>query len=309
MPSAQQHTKSTDGYSAPIRASLVKLFIFILGWLPWRLAPMLGQWLASLLVVTKARMYTTSLSNLSLCMPELSETQKRAIAKQSLSNTLQHFFETAMHWTRPKQNYHESYNVINQELVQQAQARDKGVVLALLHMGNWEVGLSKLALNGSILSNHLYRPLKIKELEEYVHLKRNTVGKWNLHPANLRTVKTFLALLQQGAIVSMLPDQEPVLSGGRFAPFFGHPALTSTLLPKLIQKTDASLVFVCIHQKNGQNNIEFIEPNIEFNHDIDTALSQLNSEIEKIVRRYPEQYSWSYKRFKTQPDGRELYVK
>ena len=89
-----------------------------------------------------------------------------------------------------------------------------------------------------------------------------------------------------------MPDQEPVESGGRFASFFGLPALTMTLVPRLLRRTGASAVFgYALREDRGGFTMHFEEASPELaDEDLDRALAALNRGVERCVRAAPEQY-------------------
>src|SRR5690606_5081657 len=101
-------------------------------------------------------------------------------------------------------------------------------------------------------------------------------------------------------------DQEPPLDGGVFAPFFGTPALTMTLVSKLSARTGAPVV--CMVAKRLPNSSGFEMVMTEAHQDIangDTSIAAaaLNKSVEACVLQSPAQYQWEYRRYKHQPDG------
>ena len=104
----------------------------------------------------------------------------------------------------------------------------------------------------------------------------------------------------------MLPDQDPGREGSVFAPFYGIQASTMTLLPKLLLKTGASLIFGYAERLPRGNgyHIHFLPAdNTLWTQDLIQTATQLNHSVETCVRQLPTQYQWAYKRFKTRPDG------
>ena len=111
--------------------------------------------------------------------------------------------------------------------------------------------------------------------------------------------------LKQNELVAILPDQSP-RDKGQFVPFFGQPCYTMTLLPKLAKKTNAVVLFAYAIRLADSSGFELILR--ESSQDIaslelDDALIQINLDLEKLIRETPQQYQWTYKRFKKQPEG------
>jgi len=156
----------------------------------------------------------------------------------------------------------------------------------------------------------LYKPPKIKALEEYMSAVRGRHGS-ELVPTNKRGVIRLFSILSSQGMVGILPDQVPGGNGGVLAPFMGIPANTVKLVARLINRTDCEVVSLCaIRLPNAEGfNMVFrpADPEI-YSDDVDTSVAALNRSIECCVKDHPEQYQWEYKRFKgTQLDGRTVY--
>jgi KDO2-lipid IV(A) lauroyltransferase len=112
-------------------------------------------------------------------------------------------------------------------------------------------------------------------------------------------------------VVGILPDQQPKAGDGEFAPFFGVPALTMTLLPRLAARTDAIVLFAWCERIGADPDTGaprfalHIDPApAELSApDPVTGVHALNAAVEAIARRDPAQYQWTYKRYTLQPPG------
>jgi len=112
--------------------------------------------------------------------------------------------------------------------------------------------------------------------------------------------------LKRGEVVGILPDQEPRDIGGVFAPFFGVPAYTMTLISKMARKTNAAVFFAYMERlpwgKGYRLVIRQAEPEITSENEV-LAATALNRSIEVCVQACPEQYLWAYRRFKQRPEN------
>src|SRR5690606_33318011 len=112
-----------------------------------------------------------------------------------------------------------------------------------------------------------------------------------------------------GGVVGILPDQQPKAGEGVFAPFFGVQALTMSLLPRLAARTGATVLFAYCERIPAPGSTPAfalrIEAAPEGIDDADTAAGAqaLNAGVERIARRDPAQYQWTYKRYKLRPPG------
>jgi KDO2-lipid IV(A) lauroyltransferase len=119
----------------------------------------------------------------------------------------------------------------------------------------------------------------------------------------VKGVETLLRALRRGEAIALPPDQAPNSRGGVWADFFGRPAYTTTLPRKLQRSTGAALLTVFAERlARGKG----------FRLEIDTVPTEnldeagLNRVIERLVRRCPGQFLWSYNRYKIPRKAREI---
>ena len=188
-----------------------------------------------------------------------------------------------------------------------ATASEQGVILLAPHIGNWEI--FGFYLCEKLKSTWLYQPPEFKLMDQFITKTRSRAGI-EMAPTHRIGVSKILAALRRGEVVGILPDQIPPAEGGRFAPFFGEPALTMTLPSKLIQKTKAK-VFCGFAQRlpdaRGYKIIVEEAMSDIYSEDLDESIMALNRSIEKTIMKSVEQYSWEYKRFRRRPDGSRFY--
>jgi KDO2-lipid IV(A) lauroyltransferase len=121
-------------------------------------------------------------------------------------------------------------------------------------------------------------------------------------------VRQLFKLLQGGGVVGILPDQQPKAGDGTFAPFFGKQALTMTLLPRLAVRTGAVVLFAYCERIASQGapafalRVEAAPVEIAAT-DPAVGAAALNTAVERIARRDPAQYQWTYKRYTLRPPG------
>lgn len=252
----------------------------------------------------KTRSYQTSLTNLSLCLPELNDQDRQQLALKSLKHTGQLFFEAAKIWNKC-QGEQFIGPIRGENEVRSRLEQGKGVLFTGAHIGNWEVALYYL---GSRYPFHcMYRPPRQLEMDEVINEGRcqnNTC----MVKGDSRGVMQLIKALKDGEVAAILSDQEPGRGAGVFVPFCGQDALTMTIVQRIQQKSQVDLFQVAaIKNKQGTYDIHLDPLNI------DSELSQQLSEedyaknvnqcLEAKIRQYPAQYQWSYKRFKTTDCG------
>jgi KDO2-lipid IV(A) lauroyltransferase len=124
-------------------------------------------------------------------------------------------------------------------------------------------------------------------------------------PADKEGVLELLRLLNDKGVIAVLPDQEPSRKSGVFAPFFGQTALTGNLIGDLARKTPAYLL--CCYAKrldDGKYCVVLKPAKDEIrSDDLVASATALNQSIEACILDCPDQYQWSYKRFRRAPEG------
>ncbi|HTQ98867.1 MAG TPA: lysophospholipid acyltransferase family protein [Candidatus Acidoferrum sp.] len=281
------------------------LFMRMLALLPLGWARALGKGCGWLCWVLNTRMAQTTQTNLALCFPTMTQTERERLAKASLSNTVQAIFEAGAVWLWPAaKTLALVTEVEGLGLLQTKLAMGKGVIVLGPHVGNWEVIGLYLGVCGCGPSSQLYQaPRAAPRVGKIIYDARSRSGAHMVN-TDAKGVAELLKTLRRGEIVGILPDQVPPDSGGEFAPFFGHPALTMTLLNRLQQKTGAQVVMGYVQRIAGGFRIVFREPAEGIlSDDLAVALAAMNKTVEMAAVAVPEQYQWEYKRFKRQPDG------
>lgn len=245
----------------------------------------------------------TILINLKRCFPELSRHQRNALCRHTLQQMGCGLMELALIWFRPLAEVRTLVREIHGEAMLQ-RAPGQGLILLLPHLGCWEIVGLLQPLREQVTS--LYRPPRMQQLEPLMNQARERSGAI-LVPTDNQGVKRIYQTLQRGGATCILPDQEPKShSASVFAPFFGQSALTMLLINRLAKKTGAKVVIgyaerlprgkgFRIHYRAAPEGLDDTDPQ--------RAGTALNQGLETVIRECPEQYQWSYKRFRTQPPG------
>ena len=189
------------------------------------------------------------------------------------------------------------------EAVDAAYAARKGVVFLTPHMGCFEITAQGLAARygpeyGPITV--LYRPARQAALAPVIETARRREGL-ETAPTTLAGVRQMIKALRAGRAVGLLPDQVPPDGMGQWVPFFGKQAYTMTLAARLVLQTGATPMLVWGERlPRGQGFRLRFEPLSEpLSADLDTAVAQINREMERLIHQCPQQYLWGYGRYKT----------
>ena len=178
------------------------------------------------------------------------------------------------------------------DIVERARARGRGILFLTPHLGCFEISALYAAQRMPITV--LYRPPKQRWIEPLMVAGRS---RWRavVAPANLRGVRLLYKALARGEAVGLLPDQAPGEGEGAWAEFFGRPAYTMTLVKRLQQASGATAIMAFAERLPAGRGFRIHLEELSPDH-LDAAA--LNRAVEAQVRRRPEQYLWSYNRYK-----------
>lgn len=194
----------------------------------------------------------------------------------------------------------------NDACVDRAYAAGRGVIFLTPHLGCFEVAAQAVAARYAPRCGPLtvlYRPARQAWLAKLMLAARNHPGLVTA-PTSLAGVRQMIRALRKGHAVGLLPDQVPPDGMGAWAPFFGRPAYTMTLSARLAQQTGAAVVLAWGERLRWGRGfrLHFRELHTPLSPDLDTAVAQVNREMERLIRECPSQYLWGYARYK-QPKG------
>ena len=290
--------------SAHRQARLLVIAASLLGRLPWSWLYRLGDAVAALWRWQVARESRVARRNLELAFPGLETGQRDALHRRILRTTARQALETLKLWTRPPAaNLALLRERHGEDLYDAALAAGRGVIVAAPHFGNWELLNQWLASRGPIAI--VYRPPESAVGDEFLQQVRGVDNVRQVR-AEGPAVRQLWKVLKDGGAVGILPDQQPKAGDGEFAPFFGVQALTMTLLSRLAERTGAPVLLAwCERIDGGPGFALHVEPAPAAIADPDpqAAVECLNREVERIARRDPAQYQWTYKRYTLRPPG------
>ena len=193
--------------------------------------------------------------------------------------------------------------VQNWDLVEAAISEGHGLVMLTPHLGGFEIIPRVLAQH--FPATILYRPSRQAWLNEVVEEGR---AYPNMHfvPTNLHGVRQMTRALTRGEAIGILPDQVPSGGEGVWVPFFNRPAYTTPLPARLANRNNTPVVMFTAKRKAlGQGWLMQATRLSPLSEDATLGATELNIAIENAVLVAPEQFIWSYNRYK-HPAGAEL---
>jgi KDO2-lipid IV(A) lauroyltransferase len=206
--------------------------------------------------------------------------------------------ETPAMWLRPQARVAALVrDVQGMDAVDAARAQGKALLFLTPHMGCFEIAAQYASQRFPITV--LYRAPKMGWLEPLMREGRGR-GNVRLVPADSRGVRQLLSALRRGEAVGLLPDQVPGVGEGELADFFGKPAYTATLAPKLAQRGNVAC-FLAYAKRLARGGGYAIVIRPYAGDARENPVRQLNRALEDLVRECPEQYLWGYNRYKKVP--------
>jgi len=286
-------------FAQAVAARVAQGLIWCVSLLSLHGARALGTLVGNLLGWMPTETASITRTNIAHCFPDLDAQSREQLARGSLRQTATFAMEAGMlwHWSLPRCE-NTFLRVDGAELLEEGRRAGRGVLVLVPHFGNWEVLALYLGRYGYTC---LYDPPRLQALEEPIVRSRSRTGG-RLLPIGVAGIKAVLKALRAGELVALLPDQVPDRFSGVYAPFFGKPALTMTLVQRLMRQTGASAVLGSATRADGGFVLCFkpAEPGIDAEDPV-AAATALNRMTEQLVHTAPEQYQWEYKRFKRQP--------
>jgi len=235
---------------------------------------------------------------------EKSRKEIESIAKKVYENLFLTFLDFCRITKITKENLSDLVTFENIEYVREALARGKGLIFCTAHFGSWEILPQLFALYQKPIKI-VVRPLDNPVLDMVVSKYRSLFG--NKLIAKKNGLKQILMALQKREIIGILNDQNVKRSEGVFVDFFGKKACTNFVLGLISLRTDTPVIPVFIIRESlYKHRIRFEKP-IEIDKGIDRKqyiydfTQALTTIIENYVRKYPEQWFWVHRRWKTRP--------
>jgi len=192
-------------------------------------------------------------------------------------------------WSRGPAALTERMACADTALLDEAEARGRGILFLTPHLGafdataRWYAGRAPITVMFREPHKALLRPL--------VRRSRNVEGMRAV-PATTAGVRVMLRALRAGEAVGLLPDQVPGAGEGEWAPFFDEPAWTMSLPQRLARASGAAVILAVGERVAGgwRLHLERIDET--------PTPAALNARMERLIRRWPDQYLWGYNRYK-----------
>ena len=292
---------------ARLEYALAWCVVNTIGALPRPLARAVGIAFGQTICLLHGKLRRVGMRNLALAFPEKSVGERRKIVRQVFTSLGRQFAEVCLFPKYTRENVNRTVTYDGYENFDRASQRGKGVLFLTGHVGGWELSAFAHSLYGHPL-HFVMRPLDNPYLDALVRRYRTMHGNTPILKDD--PARELLRAMKAGATVGILMDTNMTPPEGVFVDFFGIPACTASGLARIALRTDAAVVpgFTIWDPILRKYRLRF-DPAVPLirtgNNDADIVANtaRFTKVIEEVVRRYPDQWLWVHRRWKTRPPG------
>ncbi len=271
-------------------------------YLPFRWQVAIGKRFGRILKALLRKTPRAALRNLEVCFPELTDAERAGLLARHFEALGVSLAEVALGWFAPIERLRKLVRVEGRENLERAQRAGNGVILFVAHFTSLEIGVAMLE-DLSPPCAAMYRPQGNAMIDTMVRRGRRRFLNESIPRDNVRAL---VRTLRNDSTVVYLPDHSYVGSNNELLPFFGEPAVTNTATSKLAKLSGATVLAYFFRRLPDDSGYELtIAPPLAgfpSNDPIDDT-RRLVAQLEEYIRLAPEQYLWTYRRFKGRPAG------
>ena len=280
--------------------------------LPRPVARAAGIGLGQLVYLLHGKLRRVGMRNLQLAFPEKSAHERRRILRGEFTSLGRQLAEVCLFPSYTRENVTKIVVYDGFENFERAEARGKGVIYLTAHLGGWELSAFSHSIQGHPL-HVVMRGMDNPFLDRFITHLRTMHGNRAVDKDNF--VRGLLSAMKAGETVGILMDTNMTPPQGVFVDFFGIPACTASGLARIALRTDAAVVpgFTIWDRELRKYRLRF-DPALALirtgneEADIVANTALFTKVIEQYVRRYPDQWLWVHRRWKTRPAGeKSLY--
>jgi KDO2-lipid IV(A) lauroyltransferase len=287
----------------------LRLLVGAVGLLPRSLARAVGAGIGAVAWRLLGRLRAVGLRNLKLAFPEKTDAERRSILRgmyRSLGWQIGEFCKMRGYTAEQAARFIR-YEGLEHYLA--AKAKGRGVFVLTGHLGAWELSSFFHSLMGYPMSL-VIRRLDNPRVDAFVNDIRCLHGNRVIHKDDF--ARGLLTAMHRGETVGILMDTNMTPPQGVFVPYFGVEACTASGLARVAMKSGAAVLpgFLLWEEREQRYVLRFGEElelirTADADADIVGNTALFTATIEAYVRRYPEQWLWVHRRWKTRPEGEE----
>ncbi len=302
---AKKHKFKPLWHPALIPSWLMVFLLFCISLLPMSWKQSLGEKLGRFGFKKLKGRTKVGKKNIAACFPELSDQEQSKLVEDTFIACSKGFLETTHSWWRDVTPYVDNVIITGQEHLEEAQNRGKGVLLLGGHFSIFDLALPFFAARMD-KPGYMYRPNDNPVIDRMI--ERGRRRHYGIQGFDKRRLKDMIQYIKEGGAVWYAADQDFGKKCEVFVPFFGVNAGCITTPSWIANESGATVMQVSqFRHPNGQYEIAF-SPILEgFGENPEQDAKDWNEQLELAIRRYPDQYLWLHKRFKTRKKGEKPF--
>lgn len=281
-------------FSYKIQFLIIMIFYKLLLLFPESARFKFGDFLGILMYKLVKKRRLIALANLKMAFPEKDQHEVEAIAIESFKIMIKAFLCTL--WFNTYLKDPKKVIVINREVLDEAYNQNKGVIAALMHMGNMEA-IIKAAEGYSIVT--VAKEQRNPYLNEFITESRKKDLNLTVFSKSKSTSKELIKRLNNKEIFALFSDHR---DKGAIIDFFGMEAKAPTGAISLALKFDIPIIWG-YNYFNPDNSCTSVINKFElvktgnFKEDVLNNTQRLIKEMEDVIRKHPEQWMWFHDRW------------
>jgi KDO2-lipid IV(A) lauroyltransferase len=277
--------------------------LWLVHWLPLSWQSLLGRAVGAIAWRLAGSRRRIALRNLEMCLPEKTEAERLAIAREHFGWVGRSLLERGLLWYASPERLKRLIHVEGE--VGLADATKRPVMWLVPHFLALDVAGAAVQLNIARPGASIYQAQSDPVFDAAMRRGRLRFGNARIF-ARDETARPLMRAIRDGAGFFNLPDMDFGERDAAFVPFFGVPAATLLAPSRMARALNMTVQPVVGEMLDGGGGfrVRFLPPLKDFPTDDPVADTlRINHWIEEEVRRNPAQYLWVHKRFKTRPAG------
>jgi len=288
----------------------VKSFSMFLWCIPLKPALWMGRRMGDIVYHANLKRRMIAYANLKAAFPEKTQNELKRINRAHFENLGMNVIELLKLPFMVKDFLKSRVKLENADRIKSSLEKGKGVIVLTAHFGNWEIASLAASLNGYTMSVFA-REQKYERLNDLLNQFRQSTGCKVITKGF--SVKDIIRTLNNNGIVAMLSDQDAGASGV-FVNFFNRPASTAPGIVVFSLKTGADILPSFIWRIGAGNHIASAGEAFQLintgnkENDVKENLQKIADILEGYIKKFPEQWLWAHKRWKTTPQRSVLVL-
>ncbi len=275
----------------------------IVAHLPYRLALFGGTLFGYLLYFFAHSRRHITVTNIGLCFPDLTPAQQKKLVRRTTIDNGIGLVELCIAWFNHRSIHPGMIEMEGEQNLVDAVKKGRGVILVGAHYTTLDLGGVLMAKYHKV--GVMYRANKNPLFDLAMRRSRREFCDEVIERSDMRAV---IGFIKKGGVMWYAPDQDYGWRNSVFAPFFNIEASTINVIPRLVKVNKSPVLILSHHRRPDKKGyiLSISQPLEHFPSNDDRAdATTINRALEMQIRKYPEQYMWLHRRFKTRPEGEE----